>query len=188
MTNRWVILSVSIVFSLSLIWLGRQLRKIANRTDSFETFLPQNLPEKKILLPPGAAMANLEIGGRKVIGILPSQKGQGSRPARIALSNKVSSHWKEDLEKTLTTLGGPTLKDIKISKLDSFVWSVSGQALNVESVIITLENTRGEISKFNALIDSQNGKIIQTWNQPTVDPSSPRDNPGVRIDPRYFNN
>jgi hypothetical protein len=58
----------------------------------------------------------------------------------------------------------------------------------VESVIITLENTRGEISKFNALIDSQNGKIIQTWNQPTVDPSSPRDNPGVRIDPRYFNN
>ncbi len=187
MTNRWVIFSITIVFSLGLIWVGRQLRKIGNRTDSFETFLPQNLhPAKLPPLPPGAAMANLEVEGRKVVGPLP-RNAHGSQ-RRIVLSNKVSAHWKEDLEKSLTGLAGATLKEIKISKLDSFIWTVSGQSLNVESVLITMENAKGEISKFNALVDSQNGKIIQTWNQPVVDSSNPRENSGVKIDSRYLQN
>ena len=185
MINRWSIAAAAILLSLGLIWVGRQLRKVVNQTSSFETFLPSNMP-KSFSFPPEAVMTNLEIRGRKVKGEIPPVSADGNR--KLVLTNRVSPQWKAGLERSLLAQGGQTLKDIKISKLDSFIWSVGGQAVNVESVLIILENEKGELTRFNAMVDSESGKIIQTWNQPVIDPMNPRESEGVRIDPRYLQN
>ena len=186
MTNRWYITLGAVVISLGLLWVGRELRKVVDRTDSFETFLPVNRPQNSgRIFPPEAIMTNLEIHGRKVIGNTPPPQDPLKKKNYI-LANKVSPHWREGVKKALFAQGGSTLKDVEVRTLDSFIWSVGGQALNVESVHIQVENDQGRKTTFNALVDSQSGRIIQSWNQPIIDHANPRLNPGVKIDPRYL--
>jgi hypothetical protein len=101
-------------------------------------------------------------------------------------ANVVSSEWPEQLEKGLRTQGGDALKELKIEKVQSLIWNHQGINLHVESVRITLTNDRNEKTSFRALVDSQNGKILQTWDQPVIDPINPRNNFAIRIDPRYL--
>lgn len=142
----------------------------------------QGIPKQA--LPSGLTPSSIEIDGRPVIGLTPGR--EKDQVAKMKINNIPSPAWKEEVEKSLKHQGGEALKDVSISTLDSFIWNNSGVALNVESVLITLTNKRDEQTKFRALVDSETGKILHSWDQPVFDPINPREKQGVKIDPRYF--
>lgn len=128
---------------------------------------------------------NLKFDGKKVMGLTPGKEKDLIRNLRV--SNRQSENWKPALEKALIAQGGSDVKDIKIEKLDSFIWTESGVSLHVETVKITLKNAQNSSVSFNAMVDSETGKILRNWNQPVIDNYDKRDNFKVRIDPRYHN-
>lgn len=127
----------------------------------------------------------LTIDGKKVLGLPPGNPENQLQKLKIA--NRISREWEPNLEKSLRAQGGDRVKDIKIKKVDSFVWNQDGVALFVESVIVTVKNQKNEETSFKALVDAQNGKILKNWDQPIFDPLHPKDNFKVKIDPRYHN-
>lgn len=128
---------------------------------------------------------NLRFDGKKVMGLPPGKEKASIRNLRVA--NNPGENWKPALEKALIAQGGSTVKDIKIEKLDSFIWTESGVALYVETVKITLKNEQNASVSFNAMVDSETGKILKNWNQPVIDNFDKKDNFKVRVDPRYHN-
>jgi hypothetical protein len=104
----------------------------------------------------------------------------------IENDDEVTKAWKSKVEKSLFIQGGKELKAVDIKRVDSFIWEHEGISLNVESVVISVTNQKGEERKFRAMIDPLNGKILRTWDHPVVDSMNPRDNQtGFKLDPRY---
>ncbi len=153
----------------------QNMKKKAHELARSSAVVAQAVPPNTLVFP--ASNKN----GREVITRLQDKQTQK------APSNKPDPQWQDNFEKILVIQSGSKLRDLEVKKLHSFVWSVGGQNLNVESVLVSFKNEKNESTKFNALVDSQNGKIIQTWNQPVKDPGNPRENFGVKLDPRYNN-
>lgn len=127
----------------------------------------------------------ITIDGKKVLR-LPSENKK-NHIQKLKIANKVSPEWEPNLEKSIRNQGGDSVKDIKIRKVDSFVWNEDGIALFVESVVVTVKNQKDEETSFKALVDAQNGKILKNWDQPIFDPLHPKENFKIKIDPRYHN-
>lgn len=140
-------------------------------------------PEKDAL-PKGLTPSQVEIDGRSVVGLPPGKEEKVA--AKMKITNVPSPRWKEKVESFLKAQGGEGLKSLEIDRLDSFIWHNQGVALNVESILISITNKRDEKTKFRALVDSESGKILHSWDQPVFDPINPREKQGVKIDPRYF--
>lgn len=129
---------------------------------------------------------SLQIEGKRVVGLKPGHEKEEITKLKVA--NTPSPEWKPVLEETLRAQGGDAVKDIKVDKVDSFVWANDGVALFVESVIVTLRNDKNVPTTFRVLVDAQNGKILKNWDQPVFDPANPRENFRIKIDPRYHSN
>lgn len=125
----------------------------------------------------------LSIDGKKVIG-LPAGK-EKEEIKQLQIVNAPSPEWKENLISNLKHQGGEMIKDIKIKKIDSFVWNQDGKGIFVESAIVTLVNQKNEQSSFSVMVDAQSGKILQNWGHPVVDPANPRESFRIMLDPRY---
>ena len=125
----------------------------------------------------------LQINGQKVLGLVRGKEKEEIKKIKVA--NTPSPEWKENLEETLLTQGGGGVKDLKIEKVDSFVWTKDGVALFVESVIVKLKNEANESTSFRLLVDAQSGKILGNWDQPVIDPVNPHDDLRVKVDPSY---
>jgi hypothetical protein len=109
-------------------------------------------------------------------------------PASVGYVNQPSPDWEKRLESALKEQAGNSLKEIKIQKERSFVWMRDENPLLVESVIVTLTNHKKSESTFRALVDSQTGKVLETWDRTIVDPSQIKeDGFRVKLDPRYTN-
>lgn len=126
---------------------------------------------------------NLQIDGRKVVGLLPGRERDQLRNMKVL--NSPSQSWEESLKTNLQQQAGNTLKEIKLKKIDSFVWVHEGIPLFVESVIVTLKGDENQIVNFKVLVDSESGKILKNWDQPVFDPMDPRTNFKIKVDPRY---
>lgn len=120
--------------------------------------------------------------GRKVIGL----KETEVNPDKIKISNHISPDWKEKVTEGLKAQGGEDLKEINIEKVESLIVVQDGRALNAESVKVILKNQKGEESSFRALVDSQTGKILESWDRPVIDPANPRQEFGLKVDPRNY--
>lgn len=127
----------------------------------------------------------IEIDGKKVIGLSPGKEAEEFKNLKVA--NTYSPEWKEHLEDSLRAQGGSALKDIAIQKAESFIWAQDGIALHVESAIVTLKNAKNEETTFRVLVDAQTGKVLRNWDRPVIDPMNPRENFGIKVDPRYHN-
>lgn len=108
-------------------------------------------------------------------------------PAGARFVNKPSPEWKNLLELSLKTQGGENLKEIKIEREKSLIWMKDNQALMVESVLVSLTNQQDTHSSFRALVDSQTGKILESWDRTLFDPASTKDGFRFKLDPRYSN-
>ncbi len=109
-------------------------------------------------------------------------------PASVSYINKPSPEWEKRLETSLKAQGGNSLKEIKIQKENSLVWMRDENPLLVESVVITLINQKDMESSFRALVDSQTGKVLESWDQTIFDPTKVREETfRIKLDPRYTN-
>lgn len=109
-------------------------------------------------------------------------------PASASYINKPSPEWEKRLETSLKAQGGNSLKEIIIQKEKSLVWMRDENPLLVESVVITLINQKDMESSFRALVDSQTGKVLESWDQTIFDPTKVRDETfRIKLDPRYTN-
>lgn len=108
-------------------------------------------------------------------------------PASTSYVNKPSPEWQKRLETSLKAQGGSSLKEIKIQKESSLVWMRDENPILVESVIVTLTGHKKMQSSFRALVDSQTGKVLESWDQTIFDPANIRDGFHLKLDPRYTN-
>lgn len=124
----------------------------------------------------------------------PGFRGPASVPQITA--SKVNVHtskglsspvWKEQLEKNLMLQGGGNLKSIVIEKVDSFEWKMGNVPVQVDSLVVKLEHKKGYRSSFRAIVDSSNGKILQTWDHPVNDNFDSKSKADIKIDARYHN-
>lgn len=171
----------SILFLIVFIGVLYSLRQEKSELPIEKSVQVQMSPTKE----PVVDVEKLEIDGKKVVGLPPGKEKTLIKEVHVA--NRATENWKPELKKALLAQGGPSVKDIKIEKLDSFVWTVSGTALFVETVKITLKNDQNSVVSFNAMVDSQTGKILQNWNQPVIDNFDGRNDLKIHIDPRYHN-
>lgn len=96
-----------------------------------------------------------------------------------------SEPWQAAVEASLWAQGKKSISDIKIDHLGSEIRKIDGNALKVNFLRITLVGHEGQLTKFNALVDASNGKILQTWNRPVYDSLNVRADFKLRVDPRY---
>lgn len=108
-------------------------------------------------------------------------------PASIGYVNKPSPHWQNRLETSLKEQGGDSLKNIQIKKERSLTWTRDEVPLSVESVIITLTNQQNEESSFRAIVDSQTGKVLETWDRTIFDPADVRAGFQIKLKDHYSN-
>lgn len=142
-------------------------------------------PHKTVLNAPGPKLQKLPQTANK-----PGLRSPGSVPARPssqANTNSSSSPWKKRVEESLRIQGGSTVKHIEIERVDAFNWKVGKVPVAVESVLIKIQHVKGHRTSFRALIDPASGKILQTWDPPTIDDFSHKSHLEVRVDPRYHN-
>lgn len=118
--------------------------------------------------------------------VVPPNSHSGKKENDQAV-NAISPDWQTNLENTLRTQGGDSVKDIEIKKVDSLVWTQDGVSLNVESVIVTIKNQLNQTTTFRVLVDAQNGKILNNWDQPIIEYADPTRQPRIKVDPRYHN-
>lgn len=104
----------------------------------------------------------------------------------FAPQNTPSPEWAPALEDSIRRQGGDDLKDLKITPIESLVWVHEGKALNVETAKVSFKDPEGREISFKAMVDSQSGKVLQTWDQPVFDDFSHKKKSGVKLDPRYL--
>lgn len=105
--------------------------------------------------------------GRRVLNTPP--KMTQTKLPDIKVSNQVSRDWETNLVSTLRYQGGDRLKDVKIEKVESIIWTTNGHYINAESVRITLTDQNGALTKFRAIVDSESGQIIEVWDRPMIE-------------------
>ena len=131
------------------------------------------------------AVTVFSIPARKVI--VQNKKSMDRVPASLGYINKPSPDWKERVETSLRAQSGDSLKSIKIQKENSLVWMKDGNPIHVESVIITLTSQQSAESSFTAMVDSQTGKVLESWDRTISDPANVRGGFRIKLDPRYSN-
>jgi hypothetical protein len=124
----------------------------------------------------------LQVNGLRVVGLAPGQERDQLRTLTVV--NRPSPDWEEGLLNAFRAQGGQAIKQMNLKKVDSFVWIHDGLALFVESVIVSLKSDQNRETTFRVLVDAQNGKILQHWDQPIVESGNPRENFRIKLDPR----
>lgn len=132
-----------------------------------------------------APVTDHQISGRKIIGLPPEKEEAVLKDLKVA--NVVSEDWSERLKESIQLQGGDEIEEIVLSKVASLIWVQNDVGINVESVQVRIKNKEGDETLFRALVDSQTGKILETWDRPIMDPVNPRKGFRLTVDPRYFN-
>lgn len=144
---------------------------------------PASLSENKLPRTP-----TLAINSNPVSKIIDHHKKPLDRvPASVGYVNTPSPDWEKRLETSLKEQSGNSLKTIKIQKESSMVWVKDGNPLLVQSVIITLTSQKAAESSFRAMVDSQTGKVLESWDRTISDPANVRGGFRIKLDPRYSN-
>jgi hypothetical protein len=125
------------------------------------------------------------INGRKVVG-LPSHQNKQSLKNFVPV-NTPSPTWKKAVEKSIIRQAGGKVKDLEVKQLESLIWIQDNIPLNVENVTVSFRDPDGRKISFRAMVDSQSGRLIQTWDRPVFDDFGPNKD-GIRLDPRYLEN
>jgi hypothetical protein len=129
-------------------------------------------------------VATPEVQERKIMGLPAGVKKEAKD---INVQNSESDDWEEKLVAALKIQGGDTVEKIEIKKVASLIWVQNDTGINVESVIVTIKGKDNKEAMFKALVDSQTGKILETWDRPIQDPTNPKKGYRLKVDPRYFN-
>jgi hypothetical protein len=129
--------------------------------------------------------------GREVIGpsreLLRKEDPKGADHTPLTMINKINHAWNKKLYHQMTRFFPSKVKlEIVHEKSQIFVRKLIGRF--VEQVVLKYSYPSGRVSSYRALIDSQTGAIIRTWDRPIVhnfDPDSKvRFKPSGMVAPR----
>lgn len=120
--------------------------------------------------------------GKSLKSVSPEESSTITQPH---VEEKKYPVWESNLRQNILAQAGSQTPEISITKIKSFVMQRDGVSLNVDSVLVKLKVDKKEKTSFKALVDSETGKILQTWDQPVYDPIEHKDNFSIKIDPRY---
>lgn len=108
-------------------------------------------------------------------------------PASVSYLNSPAVDWEEKLESKLKEQAGDSLKDITIVKERSLIWMRDQNPLHVEAVRISMTNQQDVKASFRALVDSQTGKVLESYDQTIFDPADVRAEYRLNLDQRNAN-
>lgn len=83
--------------------------------------------------------------------------------------NKPHKEWKKRLGNEILRFMRPETK-VYLKKLESLTVYEKGRPLHVEKVHVKLTTPEGRLFSYNALVDSETGKVVETWNQTNHEP------------------
>ncbi len=86
--------------------------------------------------------------------------------SKLEYMNKVTDKWRSKLSNNLLRFQKPDTK-VVIKTQKSMVILNKKKGQYVEEVAISFINENGLINGFSALVDSETGKILKTWNRTT---------------------
>lgn len=154
--------------------------------DSDSLFFVGENKEKEIVVPPRAPAAvpppeenktrvyhssrkenRQKVFGRRVIGVMPEYFAFEN----LTAVNSYNPEWRNKLANELLRFQDPHIK-VYINKVESVVKIHDYQARRMEHVNITflIDEDRRHFQSYSALIDSETGRVIQTWNQTIHEP------------------
>ena len=108
-------------------------------------------------------------------------------PAGVSYVNTPAIDWEEKLESKLKEQAGDSLKEITIVKERSLIWMRDKNPLHVEAVRISMTNQQDVQASFRALVDSQTGKVLESYDQTIFDPADVRAEYRINLDQRNAN-
>lgn len=84
----------------------------------------------------------------------------------LTFSNSISNDWEDKYKNRFLKMANVTeIPDFKIQKKRSIIKVKKNTGLYLEHVIISFTKPGGNFFSFEAMIDSQTGIPVQTWNQ-----------------------
>lgn len=99
------------------------------------------------------------LNGREIIG---PQK----TPSQIVYSNSFNQKWKKTYENHfLRMVGKNKIKDFKIQTKRSIIKIQHNTGTLLEHIVVSYKKENGSPFSFEALINSETGMTVQTWNQ-----------------------
>lgn len=117
------------------------------------------------------------------------EENQGSTEASVDdIIVGPEEHWEEHVKVQLKRQAFDDSVEVDITKENSIFWEELGTPIEANTIKVQLRNPAGETTSFRALIDSNTGKILRTWDRPVIDPINPRERRGIKVSPRYHAN
>jgi Tfp pilus assembly protein PilN len=98
--------------------------------------------------------------------------------------NQPASDWKEKLGHNLLDHRLPGTK-VFIKEVSGNIKIENGKGRYVEKVIVTTITAEGKQYSFNALADSETGKVLNTWNRTIHEEFGNKPNRGMSANPVY---
>lgn len=93
--------------------------------------------------------------------------------------------WEENVKVQLKRQAMDDNVEVNIIKESALFWEEMGTSIEANTIKVQLRTPAGETTSFRALIDSNTGKVLRTWDRPVLDPINPRERSGIRINSRY---
>jgi hypothetical protein len=130
--------------------------KLSNHKSTKDEIMAAKLPQTKKSRSP----ASIKAVNKREPFLFPGQK----MPKNITYKNKIKADWKEKMAPTLMRFLNPNTK-LFVKEEKSIVILERDQARYAEKVLIKFQTKTGRHYSYNALVDSETGHIIKTWNR-----------------------
>jgi hypothetical protein len=168
---------------LIILWVGifyvREHKASTSRKNSQTHKNKQPKEKVKSITANSIVKDNSDRKQRKPLSRIPASAKKPSSPTAIPLvkrkiigskvfklTNKISQDWKKRATKNLSKVWKSSHKNaLDIKSLKSAIFVKNGIGKNVEHVLVSVTNDKGLPASFEAYIDSENGKIVQSWNK-----------------------
>ena len=128
------------------------------------------IPEKKIKILE-QKISYPKRNDRRLIGKKESINTYKDESINLEFLNSINENWKQDLiDRIARTQRSDT--EIFIKKENSFIQIKNNKGLYVEHVLLAIKRPDDLKQSYEALIDSETGKVIKTWNSITYEKKS----------------
>lgn len=88
-----------------------------------------------------------------------------NNPNDVKISNTFNSAWKDQFKLNLEKSFGEEKVDINIKHIKSLVYVKYNSGLLAEKIKVNLKRSNGDTSSYMALVNSETGSIINTWDR-----------------------
>lgn len=133
----------------------------------FTLTTPLEAPAQSAARVPSAVTTTMAQRGDRVLIGEEVEKFQDSR-VPLSMQNSIHPYWEKKLASELQRFM-PEGTKANFSKKRSLIKIKRGQGIYLEEVLVTYAMPSGEVSRFNAEIDPQTGRITSTWNRTIVE-------------------